>query len=967
MVVEPIPLGLTRPGFLLPGPPSTSREVAELGPALLPAFVTATIKPWPLARDPGAFSCALTRFRGAEALVDCGVHRALQGDRLGAQRSLAQSMAIEPEGPHASTAAVWLGEIALREDRLDEAVEAYRTALAREPSDEAAHDAAVGLAWAALVRGDFLASLQALSPVLRAPPASPILHVARLLEGVDLLLGGRYAEALVALDAVDASRLPAPLAEDLFFWRGVVLSRLGERDRALETLDRFLAGAPSSHPLRGDALLLAGRIALESGAAGDAVRRFSLAEQIGSRPEVRPHIQAGLVRSYLALGDTARVGETARRLASVSPGDPLVAPTLLLIADVVMQFGATADALAIYQQVLGLPADPSIEDYARYRLGEGFEKDGRVDEARREYVRLRDSGRDEAIAQRAAYRLGLLALGAGDSAAARQEGEALLRGGTVAELRESALLLAAEAAARDGDANRAAALFRSALSEFPASPRVARSRLALGWAHLDDGDPELALQDWRLVVQTGDPDTKALAGLAIAEVALRERREAEALDALRAAGGFLIPGTLLDTVTIDHGILAALTGAGDEAVRVLEPLAPTLADPSRRALVRRALGIARYELGQPDLAEQELRRAIALAPMERSIWLGVGVSALAQRRLGEAEEAFSRARETADPVTTTSAAYGLILVALQQGDAAAFRERATAFVDANFGYGATPTLLCALVTDSIARNEPERAGDWVIRLVRDHPQSEDARGALLRFGAAASGQPALRRRIYLEVLGRPVPDMLRLDAWFGLGEAALALRAAPDAQRAAETFLREAPGGDPRIPTTFARLVRIHEMQGREGLAIRASDAFLGRFPTDVNAPYVELIRGRLLVAAGRWEAAQRSLESARARGEPEIAAEACFWLGEALRARGETDAAVAAYLGASTHYPGTTWAARGLEGAARSYLARNMTREAVTVLRELAVQPAAEPALAEWARDGLRRLGADPDRGPSK
>ena len=967
MVVEPIPLGVTRPGFLLPGPPPTSREVAEHGPALLPAFVTATIKPWPLVRDPGAFSCALTRFRGAGALADCGIHRALQGDRLGAQRSLVESMAIEPEGAHASTAAVWLGEIALRADRWDEAVEAYRTALARKPSDEAAHDAALGLAWIALARGDFPASLQALSPVLRAPPTSPVLHVARLLEGVDLLLGDRYAEALVALDAVDASRLPAPLAEDLVFWRGVVLSRLGERVRALEALDRFLAATPSSHLLRGDALLLAGRIALESGAAGDALRRFSLAEQVGSRPEVRPYVQAGLVRSYLALGDTARVGETARRLAGVSPGDPLIAPTLLLIADAAMQFGATADGRAIYRQVLGLPADPFIEDYARYRLGEGFEKDGRVEEARQEYVRLRDSGRDEAIAQRAAYRLGLLALRAGDPAAARREGEALLRGGTVAELRESALLLAAEAAAREGDASRAGALFRSVLSEFPASPRAARSRLGLGWAHLDDGDPELALRDWRLVVQAGDPDTKALAALAIAEVALRERREAEALDALRVVGAFLVPGSQLDMALIDHGILAARAGAAEEAVRVLEPLASTLADPSRRALVHRALGIARYQLGQHDLAEQELRRAIALAPIERSSWLGVGMSALAQRRLGEAEEAFSRARETADPVTATSAAYGLILVALQQGDGAAFRERATAFVDANFAYDATPTILCALVTDAIAGNEPERAGDWVIRLARDHPQSEDAREALLRFGAAASGPPALRRRVYLEVLGHPAPEVLRLDAWFGLGETALALKDAPDAQRATEAFLRQAPGGDPRIPTAFARLVRIHEMQGREGLAIRTSDAFLGRFPNDANTPYVELIRGRLLVAAGRWEAAQLSLESARARGEPQIAAEAYFRLGEAFRARGETDAAIAAYLGASTHYPETIWAARGLEGAARSYLARNMTREAVVLLRELAVQPAAEPALAEWARDGLRRLGAAPDGVPSR
>jgi TolA-binding protein len=88
------------------------------------------------------------------------------------------------------------------------------------------------------------------------------------------------------------------------------------------------------------------------------------------------------------------------------------------------------------------------------------------------------------------------------------------------------------------------------------------------------------------------------------------------------------------------------------------------------------------------------------------------------------------------------------------------------------------------------------------------------------------------------------------------------------------------------------------------------------------------------------------------------IAAEAHFWLGETLRARGELEAAIAAYLGASSRYPETTWAARGLQGAAQSYLARNMPREAAILLRQLTAQPAAEPALVEWARDGLRRLG---------
>jgi TolA-binding protein len=88
------------------------------------------------------------------------------------------------------------------------------------------------------------------------------------------------------------------------------------------------------------------------------------------------------------------------------------------------------------------------------------------------------------------------------------------------------------------------------------------------------------------------------------------------------------------------------------------------------------------------------------------------------------------------------------------------------------------------------------------------------------------------------------------------------------------------------------------------------------------------------------------------------VAAEAEFWLGEALRARGDHEGAISAYLGATYAYPESSWAARGLQGAAQAYVARQMDREAGIVLRKLAARPGVDPALAQWARDSLARLG---------
>ncbi|HEY1335742.1 MAG TPA: tetratricopeptide repeat protein, partial [Myxococcaceae bacterium] len=530
----------------------------------------------PDVRDPGAFSCALAGVRGNEALVDCGVHRAIRGDLAGARQSLEQSVAGGQDGARGPTVALWLGEVAARQGRWDAAEEAYRTALTSGAGSTTSRDAAIGLAWIRLERGNWAGALEALAEgVPAAARGSSDADIVRFLEGVAFVLGDRPVDAVAALDAVEAGRLPGGLGVEVPFWLGVALGRSGDRPRALAALDRFVAGSSPEHFLRAAAVLQAAWLALDSGLPHEAVRRLQPIDSTGARPEVRSYLRAAMARAQLEIGDARRVRETVQQLVAASPGDRRAASALLLVADAAVRLDRTSDGVALYREVLRLPLDASIEDYARYRLGEALERDGRLAEARQEYSHLRDGGRDEATAQRAGYRLGLLALRAADPAAARREGEALLRAGTVTDLREVVLLLSAEGAAREGDASRAAALFQAALRDYPDSPRAAWSRLGLGWARLSDGDPELALQEWRHVLQGSDPDTRSLAALGVAEAALRVRREAEALDALRAVSADSLPSSLRETVVLDRGILAALAGAEEEAVRILGPLAPS--------------------------------------------------------------------------------------------------------------------------------------------------------------------------------------------------------------------------------------------------------------------------------------------------------------------------------------------------------------------------------------------------------
>ena len=126
--------------------------------------------------------------------------------------------------------------------------------------------AELGLGLLALRRGDAAEAEAALDRALRAVPPQPVALVARYLLGVARLLLDRPAEALALWDEVVQSGAPGPSCRRsrsgaAWPWRGT-----GDLDGGLELLNRFAATVPVTHPLRGDALVQAGWIALERGA-----------------------------------------------------------------------------------------------------------------------------------------------------------------------------------------------------------------------------------------------------------------------------------------------------------------------------------------------------------------------------------------------------------------------------------------------------------------------------------------------------------------------------------------------------------------------------------------------------------------------------------------------------------------------------------------------------------------------------
>ena len=136
------------------------------------------------------------------------------------------------------------------------------------------------------------------------PPTGPAVAVAKRADapvaqhftrGFEQLKAGDPAAALVQFDEALAANPRDALAEDVMFWRGVALGRLGRTQDALAALARFIDSYPQSRRL-GEASAMAGWMLLESGRLDDAERSFKVAAR-----DRDPSVQASAARGLAAI------------------------------------------------------------------------------------------------------------------------------------------------------------------------------------------------------------------------------------------------------------------------------------------------------------------------------------------------------------------------------------------------------------------------------------------------------------------------------------------------------------------------------------------------------------------------------------------------------------------------------------------------------------------------------------------
>jgi tetratricopeptide (TPR) repeat protein len=928
-----VPLPVEREPVEPPPPLSPFRTRAvDLGRPPLPPFETAVAKPRPPIADPGVLSCGLAFVgRGASSLVRCGAARTLRGEREKAREALEESLRLEPTGPTAALASLWLAELAADEGRDPQARLLYQSAIdAGLPRDVEA-SALVSLAWLALRRGEGGPAEEWLRSALQAEPPPAVLAPARFLDGLARLVVGRPVEALAQWERLDRDGGPSELLAEVPFWRAVALIQAGDTEAALRTLERFRASVRPDHPLATASLAQRGWAELVRGAVDAAQRDFLAAEAARPGSRLALQLDAGLARTYVIRGQYAEARARTARLARGKDRGPQVDQLLLETAEEALRRNATAEAIATYRQLRERPTAPDRRAFATYRLAESLERlyretgaVARLREAEAEYQRLRSEGGDEGLVQRATYWLAYRGLADGRPVVALREGEGLLQSGVVPDLRSRTLVLTAEAAARAGDPNRAKTLYRLALADEPPPAQAGPLRVALGWALVADGEPESALQQWEVDADRADSPVRVAACAAIAAVALRQGHESAALEPLRLLVALAPAHPARAAARVDEGIVLLRAGRVSESREVLRRLLAEPLPADLQVTVRRILGLAAYQADDYRDAQAMFLEATRLDPGSAEGWLGAGLAALRLGQPDDADRALRQARLAREADLATTAAYALTLV--RKDDPPEFERRAGTFVAAYPTHPYAGILMTRMVSDALNRGQAEMAYAWVRSLLERQADAQYIEDALIRLAETDYPQPELALRIYGDVVGRVDDRAARLRARLGLAQAALQLGRATDTREALEGFLTEAPADDPRVP-------------------------------------WAELQRGLLLVSAQRWDEAQEALEAARASGLPDVAPEAHVRLGELHRARAEHDQAVEEYVGATYLYPTTAWAARGLQGAAKSYLDRKLGREARILLDKLVRRPGTDPQLTRWARDELAKLAPAPGR----
>jgi len=741
-----------------------------------------------------------------------------------------------------------------------------------------------------------------------------------------------------------------------------------------------------------------------------AAREYATLAEAPDVPDL-DNVLFRLGECYRRMKRPAEAEAAYKRLTETFPSSPNVTRAYLQRALLLLDAGGASlePAAAFFEKLTEPAVPPEVRSAALYHLGTVLERLNRPAEALARYEQLCKEYAETDYGMYAGLRTAWLLTQTGKPENRRRAMGIYLELAHKAKdqkVAEEAVYFAAQSALIDTHYEESANLFQMLRTKYPASPRVAESALAAGWANYYAGRYKEASELLELILgNTQHPAREEVLYLkANCLRQLEQRKEAVEVYARQLAA--FPEGRLAKQAWYEKLSTLYRDGKYQEVLRVSAQLAQP---PEAYAdHVYWMGGESAIALQQNDVAVQNCRLLVDKCPkspfvkdaLYRLGWL------LQKQEAWESASSWylQVATRFPDDPLASKALYssGVCLARLGRGEAALRDWTAlltkypdseevaeTLYQKAMEELRSKNARAAGATLDERMRRFPADARKaevlyWrasVYRQVDDlaeaekffrvclaaTPSKEFEREAMLELGMILQqvGRKAEAAAFFQKLLDAPIAEKLGVDRLAWLAEFQLEQKQSEAAAQAAKTMIALKPDKG-WAQTAWTLLGRIHRSKGERDPAIHAFTEALGTGASTAYGAEAALRLGELLTEAGRFDEADRHLNDAAARAAaPELLglrAHAYAGLARNAEQKGDETAALRYYMSVGILFDDAVLVPEALHKAAALLDKVGRAKEAAALRDELRTRypasPLANPGPAQ-ATAGERKAGS--------
>ena len=700
-----------------------------------------------------------------------------------------------------------------------------------------------------------------------------------------------------------------------------------------------------------------------------------------------------------------------KRLIEAFPSSPNVSRAYLQRALLLLDAGGGSleTAAAFFEKLTAPEVPPEVRSAALYHLGTALERLNRPAEALARYGQLCKEYAETDYGMYAGLRTAWLLTQTGKPEDRRRAMGIYLELAHKAKdpkVAEEAVYFAAQSALIDTHYEESANLFQMLRTKYPASPRVAESALAAGWANYYAGRYKEASELLGLILGNAQHPAREEVLYLKANCLRQLEQRAEAVEVYARQLAAFPEGRLAKQAWYEKLSTLYRDGKYQEVLRVSAQLAqPPEAYADHVYWMNGESAIA---LQQNDAAVQNCRLLVDKCPkspfvkdaLYRLGWL------LQKQEAWESASSWYlqvAARFPDDPLASKALySSGVCLARLGRGEAA-LRDW-TALLTKYPDSGEVAETLYQKAMEELRAKNARAAGAtldermrrfpadarkaevlyWrasVYRQVDDFaeaeklfraclaatPSKEFEREAMLELGMILQqvGRKAEAAAFFQKLLDAPIAEKLGVDRLAWLAEFQLEQKQPEAAAQAAKTMIALKPDKG-WTQTAWTLLGRIHRSKGERDPAIHAFTEALGTGASTAYGAEAALRLGELLTEAGRFDEADRQLNDAAARAaSPELLglrAHAYAGLARNAEQKGDETAALRYYMSVGILFDDAALVPEALHKAAALLDKVGRAKEAAALREELRARypasPLAKPGPAQAAA-GERKAGS--------